>query len=253
MSSVRNAMSTSFSLPIDQDILLRFPPTKYEYVKVHFVIKNLEPYPISEEEKDSYANILECYFIFQQNNWFIRNDVHRFSMYNSKDTYHKEFSDALYRKNVVDNLILALVTEQRKLMLLFGQEDKEKIYTPILDFAVAKYIKQTKPNLMDVDLDKLSQDVHKYLRYQYIMTSGDRSKLPLGDPPRIPSALLLVSLMRNFPGTSLENILSMDENIVQMIGIVDKQMEIAQFESSRMGEKCDMAVAAPGYRGSSAP
>ena len=84
-------------------------------------------------------------------------------------------------------------------------------------------------------------DRFKLLTFTGSPAVGWKMKSEAGKPtgfirPHTPSAVILKSLLDQFPGTKIEDLMNMDETLLQMIQVVDDQQGISQFERQHVNE-----------------
>lgn len=226
-------MTKEISLP--QDAVLMYPPDRYQYIAIYFDSDDDGSiYPCSSPSIDGSFDTKKCYFIFNNMNWYYKNEIRRQSNFFSDDTYNEEFSFFYFKKGIANEVLEAIVDENGELIDLNTEEDKEKIKIPIIDYAIAKFIEKfTQKSNFKIDLDKLSKDIHAYFRYN----AKREANKPTGFlKPQMPSAVMLKSLMDQFPGKPLEELMDIDENMLQMLEMVATQQEVFRFERDHINE-----------------
>lgn len=220
---------------ISQDALLIYPPEKFKYIIINFVIDKYKPIPIKYSEKDEYDKIYKSYFIFRQINWFYKNEIRRKSDFFSKDTFKNEFSYFLFKKEIIDQLLLGIVDENNEFIDLSISDEKNKVDLNILDHAVTKYIETfSSQSVLNIDLEELSKDTHKYFRYNIKSEAGKAAGFI---KPQAPSPVILKSLIEQFSGMTIEELINMDENILQMLQVVGEQQQMSNWEKQHINEK----------------
>lgn len=219
---------------ISQDALLTYPPENYKYIIVYFHIVDNKIIPIESSEKYNYENVYKNYFIFRQINWFYKNEVRRNADYFSKDTFKQEFSYFLFKYEIIKQLLIAVIDENNDFIDLSSEDDKEIINLILLDHAVTKYAESfTNKKLLNIDLDQLSKDVHNYFRYNMKKEAGQQTGFI---KPQVPSAVILKTLSEQFSGMTINELINLDEDVLQMLQVVGEQQGISQFEKQHINE-----------------
>lgn len=213
---------------LKQDVLLQYPHSDYSYVIIKFSMDSNKIEFVEEEFEYLYDNVYKCYFIFDKPSWYVQNEARRKSYYFSKSTYHEEYSIFMFKQNLIDISLFAIVNENNKLIELDSIEKKKRINILILEKAVDKYVDLFyKNSKFNIDFDKLTIDVHAYLKSQIDIKHGKSTPLMV---PKAPSALMLVDLIQTFPSMRPNELLEIDEGLLQLMDVVMKQRKIAEFE-----------------------
>lgn len=233
---------------MDQKLLLKFPASDYTYIDVNFYTYNNNIIIVNDEDdnnEEENKNINSVFFIFKKMNWFISHEMRRRSI--KLDPYwnpkKKTICDThIYKKNVIDLSLRALITEKDKLIVL--NEDKKKLIDiNVLFFAVDKYLEQDYDDnaIMEFDLDKFSVDLHKYYKYQYMRRNAINQQnsflLPVGQEPIVPAPVILESLITRFPGMTIDQILNMDMGLLKLFELINTQKDVADFESAHINDE----------------
>lgn len=226
--------NTMNNMQIPQDALISYPPDKYKYIILNFIKNDNKIIPSNNLEENSY----KCYFIFKKINWYNRNEVRRKSDFFSEDTYNQEFSYFLFKKEIIEQLFEAVVDENGNFVDFQTDEEKDSINVSLIDYAVSKYIENfTHKKTFNVNIDQLSKDIHQYFRYNIKKQAG---KITGFIKPHMPSAVMLKSLINQFPGMPLEELMDMDEQLLGMLQTVAEQENISSWESEHLNENVRM-------------
>jgi len=217
----------------------------YTYIKIHFIniiyMERKYIIPIQDSAVNNYdgeEELKSCYFIFCPLNWFNKHDVRINSNYSSKEwgpsTVNNEFSYDLYKKNVVDNLLVAVLDNKDNLIEFNDNSQKEKIGFNLINYAVEKLIQLSiKKRPYRVDLEELSRKTYLYNRHNLLSSHG---KSLGGQAPSAPAALILKSLAERYPHKSTRELMFFDDQILQMFDVIDSQEVIKQHESRTINE-----------------
>lgn len=213
---------------LKQDILLQYPNTDYCYIIIKFSTDEGDIEFVEDEFEYRYENIHKCYFIFDKPSWYVQNEARRKSYYFSKSTYHEEYSIFMFKQNLIDTSLFAIVNENNILIELNNIEKKKRINIKILDKAIDKYLGMFyKHSKFDIDFDKLTIDIHSYLKNQIDIKHGKSQPLIT---PKAPSALTLVDLIQTFPSMRPDELLEIDDGLLRVMDVVMRQRKIAEFE-----------------------
>lgn len=241
-TSVVLALKNERDFDVPQYCYLQYPFEEYEYIKVHFLVVEQDEMkyvlPISDEKISEYPNNKSCYFIYCPMNWYNKHDVRIKSDYSSSQwgltTLNQEFSYDLYKLNVIDQMLVAVVDEKDNLIEFEENTDKEKINLNLLDFSVEKLIRlNIKKRPYNVNLDELSKKSYLYNRYNLLSGSGKHTG---GIAPKPPAAMILKNLADKYPHRSPEDLMFMDDLILEMFEVLDTQELIKQHESRTVNE-----------------
>lgn len=238
-------MKTKREFNIPQYCSLLYPFDKYTYIKINFIIiinnnmKHLFPIIDSKiKECENIGDIKSCYFIFCPLNWYNKHDVRVDSDHSSKEwsltSVNNEFSYDLYKKNIVDKLLLAAIDDNNNLIEFETNQEKEKIHFNIIDCAVEQLIKQTiTKRPYQVNLDELSKKSFLYNRFHLLRNSGKHAG---GILPKPPAAMILKNLSERYPSRAPEDLMDMDDLILEMFEVLDNQETIKRHETNTVNE-----------------
>lgn len=236
-------MKTKQEFDIPQHCSLMYPLEEYEYIKVHFIIIEEDDLkfviPVGDEMLSRYDDSLKsCYFIYFPMNWFNKHNVRIKSDHSSgrwgMTEVFEEFSYDLYKKNIIDQMLVAAIDENRNLISLDDETDKERINFNLINYSVEKLVQlNIKKRPYQIDMDALSKDAYLYNKFNVDKGAGKHVGAIM---PKPPAAMILKNLADKYPHRAPEELMFMDDTILEMFEVLDTQETIKRHEAQTVHE-----------------